>query len=120
MAMNHCISAAARPVRAFLAGALTTAGFTFGFSAPAAANPAFGLTTANQLVAFDTSTPGSALAPIAISGLQPGETALGIDVRPATGQIYLLGSTSRVYVVNPASGHATAVGAPFTPALSGT
>ncbi len=56
---------------------------------------------------------------MAITGLQPAEDALAIDLRPATGQIYLLGSSSRLYVLNPATGVAVAVGGPFTPALSG-
>ncbi len=81
---------------------------------------AFALSTSNQIVTFDTSTPASLTSVVAITGLQPAEDALAIDLRPATGQIYLLGSTSRLYVVNPATGIATAVGAPFTPALSGT
>ena len=80
---------------------------------------AFALSTSNQIVTFDTSTPASLTSVVAITGLQPAEDALAIDLRPATGQIYLLGSTSRLYVVNPATGIATAVGAPFTPALSG-
>src|SRR5206468_4839348 len=54
------------------------------------------------------------------TGLQAGETILGIDVRPTTGQLFGLGSTSRVCVINPMNGAATAVGAPFTPALNGT
>jgi hypothetical protein len=42
-------------------------------------------------------------------------------VRPATGQLYGLGSTSRIYTIAPATGVATQVGtAPFTPALNGT
>ena len=88
--------------------------------APAAAITAFGLSNANQIVTFDTNTPSTPLAVVAITGLQSGETALGIDVRPATGQLYLLGSSSRIYVVDPVTGVATAVGAAFTPALSGT
>ena len=55
--------------------------------APAAAITAFGLSNANQIVTFDTNTPSTPLAVVAITGLQPGETALGIDVRPATGQL---------------------------------
>jgi hypothetical protein len=35
------------------------------------------------------------------------------------GQLYALGSTSRLYTINLSSGAATAVGAAFTPALSG-
>src|SRR5207253_11219827 len=81
---------------------------------------AFGLTAANQIVTFDTNTPAVALSLASIAGLQAGENGLAIDLRPATGQIYLLGSTSRIYVVNPATGIAVAVGGPFTPALSGT
>jgi hypothetical protein len=54
-----------------------------------------------------------------ITGLQAGEMILGIDYRPATGQLYGLGSTSRIYVID-MNGVATAVGtAAFTPALSG-
>ncbi len=104
------------------AHSLLTAGLALALAAiaaPAAAHPGFGLSTANQIVTFDTRTPGTAVSTVAITGLQPGETALAIDVRPATGQLYLLGSTSRVYVVNPATGAAVAVGAPFTPALAG-
>lgn len=42
-------------------------------------------------------------------------------MRPATSQLYALGSSSRVYSVNMASGAATAIGTTsFTPALSGT
>ena len=56
-----------------------------------------------------------------ISGLQSGETILAIDFRPATGQLYGLGSTSRLYVINPMTGAARMIGAtPFTTALSGT
>jgi hypothetical protein len=88
---------------------------------PAAhAAPAVSLTPTNQIVLFDTNSPMDAPDVFAITGLQPGEVGLAIDLRPATGQLYLLGSSSRVYVVNPATGAAVAVGGPFTPALSGT
>jgi hypothetical protein len=55
-----------------------------------------------------------------LTGLQGGETILGLDMRPANGQLYALGSTSRLYTINTANGMATAVGTGFTPALSGT
>jgi hypothetical protein len=43
-----------------------------------------------------------------------------MDFRPATGQLYGVGSTSRLYVINQNTGVARAVGAgPFTPALTG-
>lgn len=56
----------------------------------------------------------------AITGLQSGEKILGIDMRPANGQLYALGSTSRIYTINTSNGAATVVGTGFTPALSGT
>src|SRR5688572_32632710 len=80
---------------------------------PAAAITAFGLSNANQIVTFDTNTPSTPLSVVVITGLDAGETALGIDVRPATGQVYLLGSSSRIYVIDPVTGAATAVGAAF-------
>ena len=87
----------------------------------ASAVTVYGVTTTNQLVRFDTATPGTVATVGAITGLQSGENVLGIDFRPATGQLYALGSTSRLYVINTATGAATAVSsAPFTPALNGT
>jgi hypothetical protein len=79
-----------------------------------------GLTTANQLITFDSATPGTASLPVAITGLQAGESVLGIDFRPATGALYGLGSTSRLYQINPATGVATQVGSAGAFALSGT
>jgi hypothetical protein len=80
-----------------------------------------GLTTTGNLVTFDSATPGTIGSSVAISGLQTGETLLGIDRRPANGLLYGLGSTSRVYTIDTTTGLATAVGAtPFAPALSGT
>lgn len=81
----------------------------------------YGVTNSNQLVRFDSATPANITTIGAITGLQTGENILGIDFRPATGQLYALGSTSRMYVINLNSGAATAVGSsPFTPVLNGT
>lgn len=84
-------------------------------------NPvAYSTDDANNLLIFNLTTPGTPVTK-AITGLQAGENILGIDMRPATGQLYALGSTSRIYAVNMSSGAATAIGsAPFTPLLSGT
>ncbi len=81
----------------------------------------FGVTTSNNLVRFNSNSPGTIVSTSPITGLQGGENILGIDFRPATGQLYGLGSTSRIYRIDPANGAATQVGAgTFTPALSGT
>lgn len=80
----------------------------------------YGVTTGNQLVRFSASTPGTLTTVGAITGLQTGENILAIDFRPSNGQLFGLGSTSRLYVINRMTGAATVVGAQFTPALSGT
>lgn len=92
---------------------------------PAKPANAFGVDTTNNLVRFNTSTPGTIVSSVPITGLQPGETVLGIDFRPATGQLYALGSTSRLYVIdyftNPATAAATQVGTgTFSVPLNGT
>jgi hypothetical protein len=88
--------------------------------APIAGQMVLGLNQANELVKFDAATPGTISSRVAVSGLQPGESLLGIDFRPANGQLYGLGSTSRLYTIDPASGAALPVGtAPFSPTLSG-
>jgi hypothetical protein len=80
----------------------------------------YSVDNANNLMIFDLTTPAFSVSK-AITGLQPGETVLGIDMRPATGQLYALGSTSRLYTINMSSGAAAAVSvAPFTTLLSGT
>lgn len=57
---------------------------------------------------------------IKLSGLQPGETLLGLDVRPATGDLYVLGSSSRVYTIDTETGLASAIGSSsFATPLSG-
>ncbi|OWK45162.1 Rhs family protein [Fimbriiglobus ruber] len=82
--------------------------------------PLLGLTTNDTLVSFDSDTPGTVTAATPVTGLAAGTSLVGIDYRPLTGQLYAVGSDSRVYVVDPTSGIATAQGSgPFAPALSG-
>lgn len=45
-----------------------------------------------------------------ITGLQAGEKIVGMDMRPAKGQVYALGSSSRLYTVNIGTGEFTQVG----------
>ena len=86
-----------------------------------AANPvAYAVDNANNFLIFN---PKSTAAPIskAITGLQVGETVVGIDMRPFNGQIFALGSTSRLYSVNASDGTFTRVGTlPFLTLLIGT
>jgi hypothetical protein len=80
----------------------------------------YGLTTANRLIQFNSSNPCVIIAQPRVTGLQKNEQLHGIDFRPATGQLYGLGSSSRIYVIDPQSGQATPVVAqPFSPKLQG-
>lgn len=85
------------------------------------AETAYAVDSRSILVSFDTNVPGFISSVNLIRGLQPGEGILGIDFRPANKRLYALGSTSRLYVIDPDTGAATAVGSgPFSPALEGT
>lgn len=82
-------------------------------SSAALGERAAGLTFDGGLVIFDTATPSIAtlrtIGPLATAG----EVLIGIDVRPATGQLYGVssdGALTRTYVIDPATGAATLVG----------
>jgi hypothetical protein len=82
---------------------------------------AYGVSLNNELLIFNPASANPTLVAKAITGLQNGENILGIDFRPVNGQLYGLGSSSRLYTINASSGVATQVGtAAFTTALSGT
>jgi hypothetical protein len=106
--------ALARLVRVALAFVVLAA-----VSAPAAeAVPALGLQTPHTLVNFDTSTPNDVrIRPI--TGLATGtETAVGMDMRPATGEIFIVtvptgvvaSAVIRTYKLDPLTAVATLVG----------
>ncbi|MBE8714712.1 DUF4394 domain-containing protein [Sphingobacterium hungaricum] len=81
----------------------------------------YALTADNKLLLINAKNPSSAMETASIFGLQTGENILGIDFRPATGQLYGVGSSSRIYVIDPKSGAARSISAAaFTPELSGT
>ena len=74
-------------VRQGMSGFAALVGAVLGGAVPVGAHTAFGLRPDNSIVRFDTSAPGTALGGAAITGLQPGETALAIDLRRSTGQL---------------------------------
>jgi hypothetical protein len=79
------------------------------------------LTTTNELVTFDSSTPGTVSAPLTVTGLVAGEELVAIDRRPATGQLYGMTKQSRLYTIDEVSGAATQVGTgQFSPSLAGS
>ena len=91
-------------------------------AAPAmGAEALYGTTADNRLINFNSDSPGRILRSVPITGLEAGDTLQGIDFRPATGQLFGLGKSSRIYVIDVTTGSARPVGGgPFTPALAGT
>jgi hypothetical protein len=76
----------------------------------------FAVTVSNQLINFNSDSPWF-YSSRPITGMSPGEQALGIDFRPAppSGRLYVLGSTSRLYRIDDAfTGVAVPVGGPVT------
>jgi hypothetical protein len=85
---------------------------------PAAAGSLHGLTADNRLVAFDRRNPSLITKDLPVTGLVGGDSLLGIDFRPATGELWGI-SSSRLYTIDVNTGAATdrTGGTPF--ALTG-
>jgi hypothetical protein len=73
---------------------------------PASAFQLTGLTANNQLLLFDSATPG-ATKNVQVTGVEG--TLLGIDRRPLNNLIYGLTNTNNIYTINPFTGAATFV-----------
>lgn len=84
----------------------------------------YAVTSTNDLVQFNSDTPGIIDSIKPILGLMLNEHIVGIDTRPSTGQLYGMGfgdNAGRIYTINIATGQATQVGnAPFSTTLTGT
>jgi trimeric autotransporter adhesin len=81
----------------------------------------FALTDRNSILNINPGMPGVINSVRFISGLSRGENVVGIDFRPATGQLYAATTANRIYIINPSNGIATLVGsAALSSALSGT
>jgi hypothetical protein len=89
----------------------------------------FAVDVSNNLLSFDSATPGTVVTIAAITGLTggAGEIVEAIDFRPATGQLYALGirdmgltDEARIYVIDPLTAKATQVGTGFTVLEGGT
>jgi hypothetical protein len=89
---------------------------------PAAAVPIV-VTDGPNLVRTDTNSLGSTTT-VPVTGMASGEVLVGIDQRPATGQLYGIAAgpsdQDRMYVIDPLSGAATPVGAAGAFTLVGT
>lgn len=78
----------------------------FGAANPAAAFQLAGLNSTNQIVLFDSATPGTATR-VSVTGVEG--ALLGIDLRPANSTIYGLANTNKIYTINPITGAASFV-----------
>src|SRR4051812_46413858 len=109
--------------RALVLFFVATLGLHHGF-----ARPIVGITSTNQLVSFDSATPGTISSTVAITGLVAGDQIHEIDFRPANGILYALGvnntagnNTGRIYTIDTTTvpAVATVVGAtPFSTNLA--
>ena len=104
----------------FLLRALLLLGIPW--NVPAAAQETFFvLTPSGELRRFQGDSTGTINATLTITGMHPGELPVGIDMRPADGQIYAVGDLSRLYRINRTTGVATEIStAPFAVLLNGT
>jgi hypothetical protein len=71
---------------------------------------AYAVDVNNNFYTFNPENSSSLVNTKLITGLQTGETILGMDMRPLNGAIYALGSTSRLYTVNIGTGAVTQIG----------
>jgi len=81
----------------------------------------YAVDSANHLVSFDSADPATLTLDVEIGNLPADTDIVGIDFRPSTGQLYALGlhddgatRTGQLYVLNPKTGAASAVGAAFS------
>jgi hypothetical protein len=89
----------------------------------------YGVTVSGNLITFDSNNPGVIRTVVGITGLTSGQTLVGTDFRPNTGQLYGLGyngnglpagtPNAQLYTINPSTGAATPVGSGIQLALGG-
>jgi hypothetical protein len=96
-------------------------------AAPVAAQTVYGLAASVSVagvgsfsvVTFQATAPGTFTANVPITGLATGQVLVGLDTRPATGQLFALGyndsnSQAQLYTLNATTGALTTVGSPLT------
>ena len=104
----------------FLATFLGMVFLLLGYAPADAGQSLYAVTTDNRLLQFDSANPCAILSDQFITGLEDEEAIVGIDFRPATGQLYGLGSSNRLYTINTSTAIATPVGAePFVIPIQG-
>ncbi|MGV3525129.1 MAG: DUF4394 domain-containing protein [Candidatus Sericytochromatia bacterium] len=81
----------------------------------------FALQNNNVIQRFSSNTPGTQDSTLTVTGLTDNDVLVGIDFRPANGQLFGLGSGSRIYSIDTTTGAATAIGnEPLDPLVNGS
>lgn len=81
-------------------------------------NPiAYAADAAGMLYRFNPVSPQPTM--VSFQGLGSGEHIVGLDYRPANGQLLAISSMSQLYSVNPSNGMLTAIGSPLIPMMEG-
>lgn len=88
-------------------GALVPAGMADNGQPKNIKRPAYGLTGDGSLVRFDAANPSRAERVGTVTGVAAGERLVGIDFRPATGELYGLGDRSNLYQIATQSARGT-------------
>ena len=99
-----------------LSTALGAAALGAGAGSAFGAEAFYGVTQSDRVISFNSDSPRAIRTSAPIAGLLANERVLAIDVRPRTNQLYALGSASRLYTLDPATGVARAI----TPGLIAT
>lgn len=99
---------------AALLGNVNISGNVIGLAVELNANPTAvalnGTPMMPSLFSFSLRSPNTITTPVAVTGLAMGDELLGIDVRPATGELYGFvrnGTDGKLYTIDPDSGEAT-------------
>ncbi len=85
------------------------------YTQQATAQKIVGITQDDKIFTMaNASAPGTVTTPIAITGMTAGQTVVGVDYRPVTGELYALGYNSstteaQLYTINATSGVATVI-----------
>jgi hypothetical protein len=97
-----------------LIAALAVAGSLLSAAPALAGEAAVGVEAGSSpdLVRFDTDAPGTLVARVPISGLISGESITGIDVRPATGELWALTSSDQLVKIDVETGQTQQLGVP--------
>ncbi|OGX82240.1 hypothetical protein BEN47_18605 [Hymenobacter lapidarius] len=95
---------------------------------PASGQQLYAVTTGNSLISFFSGTPNFINTAVLITGITTGQTLVGTDFRPNTGQLFGLGynaavaapaGNTQVYTINLSTGMATPVGPAIRSELGG-